>query len=139
MVTYGKIIGAGLPVGAYAGRGEIMSVVSPDGPVYQAGTLSGNPLAMHAGYTLLNELNTNREIYRELEEKSALLADGLGTVLDDAGIPFAMNRVGSMLGLFFCEGPVTDFAGAMRTDADRFRNVLPRNAETRRVFAAIGL
>jgi glutamate-1-semialdehyde 2,1-aminomutase len=121
MVTYGKIIGAGLPVGAYAGREEIMRVVSPEGPVYQAGTLSGNPLAMHAGYTLLNELHTNRAIYDELEEKSAYLAAGLGRVFDGAGIPYTMTRVGSMLGIFFCEGPVTDFDSATRTDANRFR------------------
>jgi glutamate-1-semialdehyde 2,1-aminomutase len=121
MVTYGKIIGAGLPVGAYAGREEIMNVVSPVGPVYQAGTLSGNPLAMHAGYALLNELHTKRGIYAELEEKSARLAEGLTGVFSEAGIPHTMNRVGSMLGVFFCDGAVTDFASATRTDTERFK------------------
>jgi len=109
LVTYGKIIGAGLPVGAYGGTEEIMSVVSPVGPVYQAGTLSGNPLAMAAGLALLSELHQNPKHYTELEEKTAYLEKGLDEALTVAGFPYFINRVGSMISIFFTEQRPTDF------------------------------
>ncbi len=121
LVTYGKIIGAGLPVGAYGGRADIMKVVSPDGPVYQAGTLSGNPLAMAAGYALLSELHENPSIYTELEEKSACLEKGLHKVLSEIKEPYTINRVGSMISIFFREEPVTDFDTATQTNSERFK------------------
>ena len=122
-VTYGKIIGAGLPVGAYGGKKEIMEYVAPTGPVYQAGTLSGNPLAMTAGLTLLRKLKTNPEVYQELEKKSALLEQGIKQVLTETGIPFTLHRVGSMLGVFFCVGPVISFEDANRTDQTLFKRL----------------
>lgn len=122
LVTYGKIIGAGMPVGAFGGKAEIMDVVSPVGPVYQSGTLSGNPVAMAAGIALLNELYNTPAIYDELEQKAMQLEDGFRNVFDKHGITYTINRVGSMLGLFFCEGPVTDAASAQKTDVEFFRN-----------------
>lgn len=122
LVTYGKIIGAGLPVGAFGGKQEIMDVVSPVGPVYQAGTLSGNPLAMAAGYTLLSELQQNPMNYDELEEKTVKLAAGLKNVLEDLGVPFVLNQVGSMLSIFFTEEEeVVDFNTANTTDQAFFK------------------
>lgn len=116
LVTYGKVIGAGMPVGAFAGRREIMEHIAPLGNVYQAGTLSGNPLAMIAGYTLLKELKENPAIYRELEEKTAYLHDGLDKVLGAWGKPYVVNRRGSMISLHFSGVPVTDFATAAAAD-----------------------
>ncbi|MEX2640106.1 MAG: glutamate-1-semialdehyde 2,1-aminomutase [Balneolales bacterium] len=121
LVTYGKIIGAGLPVGAFGGKSGIMDVIAPDGPVYQAGTLSGNPLAMAAGLALLTELHTNRKIYAELEEKSSALQSGLANIFDQAGIAHTENRVGSMLGIFFARDRVTDFQSATKTDVAFFK------------------
>lgn len=121
LVTYGKIIGAGLPVGAYGGRADVMKVVSPDGPVYQAGTLSGNPLAMAAGLALLSELHQNPSIYDELESKGAYLEKGLRSVLMELNEPFSINRVGSMISIFFSVVPATSFDSAIKTDADRFK------------------
>jgi glutamate-1-semialdehyde 2,1-aminomutase len=112
LITYGKVIGAGMPVGAFAGKKEIMEHISPLGNVYQAGTLSGNPLAMIAGYTLLKELKDNPGIYHELEEKGKYLNGGLKKVLDEAGIPFVINQIGSMISVHFSKNPVTDFASA---------------------------
>ena len=123
LVTYGKIIGGGLPVGAYGGKKEIMEYVAPTGPVYQAGTLSGNPLAMTAGLTLLRKLKTNPAVYQELEEKSAYLEQGLNAVFTGTGIPFTLHRVGSMLGVFFCDGPVTSFEDANRTNQTLFKRL----------------
>ena len=123
LVTYGKIIGGGLPVGAYGGKKEIMEYVAPTGPVYQAGTLSGNPLAMTAGLTLLRKLKTNPTVYQELEEKSAYLEQGLNEVLTKTRIPFTLHRVGSMLGVFFCDGPVTSFEDANRTNQTLFKRL----------------
>ncbi|MEQ8523679.1 glutamate-1-semialdehyde 2,1-aminomutase [Gracilimonas sp.] len=123
MVTYGKIIGAGLPVGAYGGKEEIMDYVAPTGPVYQAGTLSGNPLAMAAGYTLLKKLKENPGVYEELEKKSQILATGITKILEEHDIPHAMNRVGSMIGVFYCEGPVQTFDDANRTDKELFGKI----------------
>jgi glutamate-1-semialdehyde 2,1-aminomutase len=123
MVTYGKIIGAGLPVGAYGGKKEIMEYVAPTGPVYQAGTLSGNPLAMAAGYTLLKKLKDNPQVYEELEKKSSVLANGIGQILSAHDIPHSINRVGSMVGVFYCDGPVETFDDANKTDKDLFGKI----------------
>lgn len=122
MVTYGKIIGAGLPVGAFGGRQEIMQVVSPDGPVYQAGTLSGNPLAMAAGYALLSELHENPMHYDELEEKTTYLFGGLKEVFEHHEVSATINRVGSMLSVFFTSEEVVDFQTAQTTDREVFRD-----------------
>ncbi len=123
MVTYGKIIGAGLPVGAYGGKKEIMDYVAPTGPVYQAGTLSGNPLAMAAGFTMLKKLKENSDIYEELEKKSTVLANGIAKILEAKNIPHTINRVGSMIGVFYCEGPVETFDDANRTDKELFGKI----------------
>lgn len=120
LVTYGKIIGAGMPVGAFAGRKEIMQHIAPVGAVYQAGTLSGNPLAMIAGYTLLSELNAHPEIYEELEKKGAYLEKGLREVLSPKPYPFTINRVGSMISVFFSANEVCDFAGATAANIEVF-------------------
>ena len=116
MSCFGKIVGGGLPVGAYGGRKEIMTQVAPEGPVYQAGTLSGNPLAMAAGIATLKALDAP-EFYKNLERTAGRLADGLAAA---AGTNAVVNRVGSMLGLFFTAGPVTDFETAKMSDLDKF-------------------
>jgi glutamate-1-semialdehyde 2,1-aminomutase len=116
LVTYGKVIGAGMPVGAFGGRREIMEHIAPLGKVYQAGTLSGNPLAMIAGYTLLQELKANPSIYQQLEEKTAYLKKGLQQVLEASGVPFVINQLGSMISIHFSKEPVTDFATAAAAD-----------------------
>jgi glutamate-1-semialdehyde 2,1-aminomutase len=121
MVTYGKIIGAGLPVGAFGGKQEVMSVVSPDGPVYQAGTLSGNPLAMAAGYALLSELKKHPKHYDDLEKKAAYLQTGLIEVLNKYEVAHRINRVGSMGSVFFTDNEVTDFNSANTTDQEFFK------------------
>jgi glutamate-1-semialdehyde 2,1-aminomutase len=118
----GKVIGGGLPVGAYAARKELMELVSPVGPMYQAGTLSGNPLAMAAGIATL-EIMQEKGAYETLDQCSAKLAAGLQKAADDAGVPVAINRVGSMLGLFFVRNAgdvVTDYAQATACDTQRF-------------------
>ncbi len=120
LVTYGKVIGAGMPVGAFGGRKHIMEHIAPLGKVYQAGTLSGNPIAMAAGYTLLKFLKENPVVYKELEEKSAYLEKGLRTVLDRAGITYIINRFGSMISLHFSEKPVLNFEDASAADIQRF-------------------
>ncbi|MBC6491587.1 glutamate-1-semialdehyde 2,1-aminomutase [Flavihumibacter stibioxidans] len=120
LVTYGKVIGAGMPVGAFGGKKEIMQVVAPLGNVYQAGTLSGNPIAMIAGYTLLSELRNNPSLYHELDTKTAYLKDGLQNVLDNWGQPFVINHFGSMISIHFSEKPVTDFASAAAANNARF-------------------
>lgn len=121
LVTYGKIIGAGLPVGAFGGRQEVMDVVSPVGPVYQAGTLSGNPLAMAAGHALLSELQENPRHYDELEEKTTYLFTGLKEVFAKHEVPVQLNRVGSMLSVFFTEEEVVDFETAKITNQELFK------------------
>ena len=121
LITYGKIIGGGLPVGAYGGREEVMNVVSPVGPVYQAGTLSGNPLAMAAGRALLSELHENSRHYDELEEKAAHLLNGLNKVFGDHDIPVTINQVGSMISVFFTNEEVWDFETANTTDQAQFK------------------
>jgi glutamate-1-semialdehyde 2,1-aminomutase len=120
LVTYGKVIGAGMPVGAFGGKLEIMQQIAPLGNVYQAGTLSGNPLAMIAGYTLLKELKENPSIYTELENKSQQLADRLDEVLKAANTPYVLNHLGSMLSIHFSEQPVTDFASAASANNAHF-------------------
>jgi len=119
MTTLGKIIGGGLPVGAYGGRADIMAVVSPDGPVYQAGTLSGNPLAMASGIATLQQLR-DASPYERLETMSQRLVDGLATAAKSAGIPVFAARCGSMFTLFFQAGPVNSLTDAKRSDTARF-------------------
>mgnify|MGYP003487574346 CR=1 FL=1 len=121
LVTLGKVLGGGLPAAAYAGRREIMEKVAPLGPVYQAGTLSGNPLAMAAGLATLELLEENPGYYRYLEDLGARLERGLKEVLAQKGIPHAVNRVGSMVTVFFTEGPVVTFQDAKRTDTELFK------------------
>jgi len=121
LLTYGKVIGGGMPVGAFGGRREIMQHIAPLGNVYQAGTLSGNPIAMIAGYTLLKELKQNPSIYTELEEKTLYLKDGLDKVLGAWGQPYQINQMGSMISVHFSEHPVTDFASASAANNARFK------------------
>ena len=121
LVTYGKVIGAGMPVGAFGGKQEIMENIAPLGNVYQAGTLSGNPIAMIAGYTLLKELKSNPNIYEELNQKTAYLHQGLEKVLSNWGQPFVINRFGSMISIHFSDHPVTDFATAAAANNDLFK------------------
>ena len=120
MVTYGKIIGAGMPVGAYGGRKEIMEMVSPAGPVYQAGTLSGNPVAMAAGLTQLKYLYAHPEVYSGLEEKGAKLYGGMEALLREKGLPYSVNHISSLGSLFFSEQKVRDYASAKTSDTKRF-------------------
>jgi glutamate-1-semialdehyde 2,1-aminomutase len=115
----GKIIGGGLPVGAYGGKAEIMNCIAPDGPVYQAGTLSGNPLAMAAGRATLKLLQQPR-FYEELNGKAERFADGLSAIAARTGMPVCLNRVGSMLTAFFTASPVVDYQSAMLADAQRY-------------------
>jgi glutamate-1-semialdehyde 2,1-aminomutase len=119
LTCLGKILGGGLPAAAYGGRAEIMAAVAPEGPVYQAGTLSGNPLAMAAGATLLDLLATPGT-YEALEAKSARLEAGLRGAVRDASATVTINRVGSMITAFFCPGPVTDYATAKASDTKSF-------------------
>ncbi len=120
LVTLGKVMGGGLPAAAYAGPARIMEALAPLGPVYQAGTLSGNPLAMAAGRATLEILRANPGHYQALEALGARLADGLREVLGEAGVPHTVNRVGSMLTVFFTEGPVRSFEDARRSDPELF-------------------
>jgi glutamate-1-semialdehyde 2,1-aminomutase len=121
LTTLGKIIGGGLPVGAYGGRREIMDLIAPSGPVYQAGTLSGNPLAMAAG---LATLRRSREpgFYERLEELGALWRRGMNEAASAGDVPFTIDQVGSMVSIFFTAGPVTDFASAASSDTDAFKD-----------------
>ena len=112
LVTYGKVIGGGMPVGAFGGRREIMQHIAPLGNVYQAGTLSGNPIAMIAGYTMLKTLKDNPGIYKELDDKTALLHTGLEGALSKGDVPFVINRLGSMISVHFSDKPVRNFASA---------------------------
>src|SRR6476661_56847 len=123
LVTYGKVIGAGMPVGAFGGKLEIMNHIAPLGNVYQAGTLSGNPLAMIAGFTLLTHLNANLSIYKELEEKGNYLNNGLHNVLKDSGIPYVINHLGSMISLHFSDRPVIDFGSASTATNSLFNSL----------------
>jgi glutamate-1-semialdehyde 2,1-aminomutase len=128
LTCLGKIIGGGLPVGAFGGKREIMERLAPEGDIYQAGTLSGNPLAMTAGLATLRILG-EPHVYSTLEQRSEMLFSGLKSSAEAAGIPVVINRVGSMGSLFFSNIPVTDFAAAKRCDGDRFRRYYIRMLE----------
>ena len=121
LLTYGKVIGGGMPVGAFGGRKEIMEKIAPLGNVYQAGTLSGNPIAMIAGYTMLKELRDNPAIYAALEEKTIYLRDGLDKVFQAWGQPYRINQIGSMISVHFTDHAVTDFGSASGASNDKFK------------------
>lgn len=123
LVTYGKVIGGGLPVGAFGGKRAIMEHISPLGPVYQAGTLSGNPVAMTAGFTLLQILQQHPEIYTELEQKTTYLRDGMKAMLEKHGVDFRINQLGSMISVHFSGHDITDFATASKADIPRFNRL----------------
>ena len=122
LVTYGKVIGGGLPVGAFGGREDIMNFLAPDGPVYQAGTLSGNPIAMSAGYAMLNYLRNNTSIYESLDSKTIYLRQGLESVLKTSKLPFHINSIGSMISLHFTNSHVVNFETAQEGDNKYFKN-----------------
>lgn len=122
IVTFGKVIGGGLPVGAFAARAEIMNYLAPLGPVYQAGTLSGNPLAMASGLAMLNSLNNNPDIFNSLEEKTAYLHSGLDRSLQESNVVYTINRLGSMISVHFSETPVTDFKSAALGNNTTFKD-----------------
>jgi len=121
IVCFGKVIGGGLPVGAFAARHEIMNYLSPLGPVYQAGTLSGNPLAMAAGYAMLEAINNDAEVFNRLDEKTNYLHQGIQKVLTDNNIVFTINRLGSMISVHFDAHPVIDFNTAKNGDNETFK------------------
>jgi glutamate-1-semialdehyde 2,1-aminomutase len=120
LTTMGKIIGGGLPVGGYGGASEIMDLIAPLGPVYQAGTLSGNPLAMAAGYATLKYLRDHKDIYSKLDQLSGKLVAGIAAAAEDAGVSMCHNRVGSMFTWFFAPGPITDWTSAAKCDTEAF-------------------
>ncbi len=120
LVTYGKVIGGGMPVGAFGGKKEIMQHISPLGNVYQAGTLSGNPIAMIAGYTMLKTLKDNPDIYKELDDKTETLHKRLDGILSKGNVPYVINRMGSMISVHFSDKPVNDFSAAASADNARF-------------------
>ena len=131
LTTLGKIIGGGLPVGAYGGRKEIMEMMAPVGPVYQAGTLSGNPLAMAAGIAMLSMIEETPDLYSELERKAAKLEAGILENLKNTGIKGVVNRVGSMMTLFFTDAPeVNNLDEAMTADTDRYATYFKRSLES---------
>lgn len=121
IVMFGKVIGGGLPVGAFAARSEIMNHLAPDGPVYQAGTLSGNPLAMSAGLAMLTALHTNPEVFQSLADKTEYLHKGIASVLTTKNIAHQINRFGSMISVHFTDEPVVDFASAAKGNNDTFK------------------
>ncbi|GAA4043277.1 glutamate-1-semialdehyde 2,1-aminomutase [Flavobacterium chungnamense] len=121
IVCFGKVIGGGLPVGAFAAKNEIMNYLAPIGPVYQAGTLSGNPLAMAAGLAMLEALNQDTEIFKRLDEKTAYLENGIRKVLSNNNVEFTVNRVGSMISVHFDKGAVVDFKTAKNGDNETFK------------------
>jgi len=123
LVTYGKVIGGGLPVGAFGGKKEIMEYIAPLGNVYQAGTLSGNPIAMIAGYTMLNELKNDPSIYSTLDEKSMQLEKGMHEILLNKKIPHRINRIGSMMSLHFCDFEVINFETASAANIPLFNKL----------------
>ncbi len=120
LVTYGKIIGGGMPVGAFGGRADVMNHMAPAGPVYQAGTLSGNPIAMTAGFAQLRELHDHPEHYERLEAAGERLFGGIAKLLEDRSAPCCVNHIGSIGSTFFAPGPVTDYASAKASDTDAF-------------------
>jgi glutamate-1-semialdehyde 2,1-aminomutase len=120
LTTFGKVIGGGLPVGAYGGRRDVMQMIAPSGPVYQAGTLSGNPLAMAAGAETLKIIDETDDFYGQLEEKSSYLAEGIANAVREANLDLTLNRVGTMLTLFFTDREVVDFETAKTSDTVKF-------------------
>ena len=120
IITFGKVIGGGLPVGAFAARSEIMNELAPDGPVYQAGTLSGNPLAMIAGLTTLQLLQNDTSLFKRLDVKTQQLHQGMKSLLDTKGVPYQINRLGSMLSLHFTDQSVVDFDTATLGNNEHF-------------------
>ena len=121
IVTFGKVIGGGLPVGAFAARSEIMNYLAPVGPVYQAGTLSGNPLAMAAGFSMLSALNDNPGIFDSLAKKTEYLHIGLENILSETSLPYRINRLGSMISVHFTDEAVVDFKSAGKGNNDYFK------------------
>lgn len=121
IATFGKVIGGGLPVGAFAARAEIMDHLAPIGPVYQAGTLSGNPLAMAAGLAMLTELDENRDIFKSIDEKTEYLHKGMAEALNENSIIHTINRLGSMISIHFNDVPVTDFETAALANNNTFK------------------
>ena len=139
LTTLGKVIGGGMPVGAFGGRRDIMERIAPLGPVYQAGTLSGNPIAMAAGLKTL-ELISVPGFYEALATQTATLVEGLLERAAAAGVALTANQVGGMFGIFFTDaGPVTGYAAATACDQARFRALLPRHARPRRLPGPLGL
>jgi glutamate-1-semialdehyde 2,1-aminomutase len=131
LTTLGKIIGGGLPVGAYGGRKEIMEMMAPVGPVYQAGTLSGNPLAMAAGIAMLTMIDESKDLYQEMERKAARLENGILENLKKSGVKGVVNRVGSMMTLFFTDSPqVTNLDEAMTSDTERYAAYFKQSLES---------
>ncbi len=120
ITIFGKIIGGGMPVGAFGGKREIMELLAPAGPVYQAGTLSGNPITMASGYATLSFIKNNPDIYEKLEQKGSDIEDGIETIIKNKGYPLSANRVGSMFTLFFTDKEVTNFATASSSDKEKF-------------------
>jgi len=118
---FGKVIGGGLPVGAFAAREEIMNHLAPDGPVYQAGTLSGNPLAMSAGLAMLTELNNKPEVFDSLAKKTEYLDKGIDEVLAEKEVPYQINRYGSMISVHFTDTSVVDFTTSAKGNNDTFK------------------
>src|SRR4029079_2696981 len=123
LITYGKVIGGGMPVGAFGGKKAIMQHIAPVGKVYQAGTLSGNPIAMIAGYTLLKELKNNPGIYEELEAKTRYLGEGIEKVLLKKGVDFRINRFGSMISVHFSDHDIIDFDSASKANIPLFNKL----------------
>jgi glutamate-1-semialdehyde 2,1-aminomutase len=121
IVCFGKVVGGGLPVGAFASRNEIMDYLAPTGPVYQAGTLSGNPLAMAAGLAMLTELQNSPDIYKSLSEKTEYLHNGISKALQKNNVVHTINRIGSMISVHFAEEPVVDFKSAANANNDKFK------------------
>jgi glutamate-1-semialdehyde 2,1-aminomutase len=123
MTTLGKIIGGGLPLAAYGGRADIMDMVAPVGPVYQAGTLSGNPLAVAAGLAVLDEIEKQPHLYADLNAKRERLQASVSDSANRRGIPHRINGIGSLMTVFFTADPVTDYASAKRSDTERYARV----------------
>ncbi len=121
LVTYGKVIGGGMPVGAFAGKRDIIDCIAPEGKVYQAGTLSGNPIAMSAGFAMLTELYNHPDIYKELQEKTLMLEEGFESILSEKSIPYQINNIQSMISIFFCENEVVDFDTATKANGEIFK------------------